>query len=547
MEENLPVIQLELSSGTFKIKTQDAVYQITVTADSSLAKVVEKVIEREAAPKPTTPITGASGQDLFYRDLTEEMYKEIGRLARQLSLSIKEIPGQSIKGVDIEQTGIELEDAKGQLEDIVQMTEKATMDIMDLAETIQEDLQNVDGALGSLKNLDFMAMADEPDLDWGDDEADMAAEKTPAPATPVVSTEFLDGMINNVESLKEAVSGLPRFNGDAASAPVEPKAPQPAPEAVSQIVTTYSFDLDVVFQTLYELCTNETVKDHIKAMRADQAAAFDNNQVLKSLADMAPTVEKEDDFFNFSIADVLKSLFVSCKVDKYKQVLKKMNQTSGNIFLDAILPIEGEVKEEETTVQPAAAPQPEPAAPAELKPGLEEDQIQTLLSIVDENLTALLNEKERIEQAGEDPGTGMEPDLGPDFTRVKTDDRKKIINMIEASSTTVDRIMQHLTRILEALSFQDLSGQRILKIVRLISDVQVQLLSLLVSFGAKLKHSQKEEVGEQITREETAKMAQDEVDKMLEKVTGPSELAGPDAEGRLDQDMVNKMLEDMGF
>ena len=98
------------------------------------------------------------------------------------------------------------------------------------------------------------------------------------------------------------------------------------------------------------------------------------------------------------------------------------------------------------------------------------------------------------------------------------------------------------------MSFQDLSGQRIFKIVKLISDVQVQILSLLVSFGAKMKKRREEK--DRVSIKDAEQMAQSEVDKMLERVstpTAPEELGGPAAEGRLDQGAVDTLLADLGF
>lgn len=102
-----------------------------------------------------------------------------------------------------------------------------------------------------------------------------------------------------------------------------------------------------------------------------------------------------------------------------------------------------------------------------------------------------------------------------------------------------------ITRIMETLSFQDLSGQRIFKIVGLISAVQVQLLSLLVSFGTKLKEKEKEH--DLVSGEDTDEMAQEEVDKMLKHIAGPQAMEGPAAEGRLNQDKVDGLLADLGF
>jgi chemotaxis regulatin CheY-phosphate phosphatase CheZ len=542
MDDHLPVINLELSSGSFKIRTPDAVYHITVTADSSVARVVEKVVEKEAAPPPKVD---DDDDDLYYQEITEEMYREIGKLARQLSLSIKEIPGQ-LREFNIEQTGVELESAKGQLEDIVQMTEKATMDIMDLAETIQEDLQSVETQLTALTQLDFMSQDSEAaeEDDWGTDidEGDIEDIDESVAAHQSARTEAFQKTISEVlaqeQRLREAVSELP------VAADHVPAAPEPAPEPRTETVTTYSFDVDVVFQTLYELCTNETVKEHIKAMRADQESAFDQAAIKKALADQAPTVEVEDEFYNFSITSVLKSLFAATSNDKYKATLKKMNKTAGEIFLDTILPIMGESQQEEVQI-PAEAPEPEPVAAP--NPGLPVEEIERLLAMIDDTIGRLNSEQERLQESEAVASQAGPTALEPGFTSVRTEDQQTIISAVEGSNEVVRRITTHITRILEALSFQDLSGQRIMKIVRLISDVQVHLLSLLVSYGAKIKKHQQAKQ-EDVSIEDTQKMAQEEVDKMLERVSTPtSELEGPDAEGRLNQDAVDGLLKDLGF
>ncbi len=125
---------------------------------------------------------------------------------------------------------------------------------------------------------------------------------------------------------------------------------------------------------------------------------------------------------------------------------------------------------------------------------------------------------------------------------IKKEDRSAIVAVVEHSHQNLEAIIAHITRILEALSFQDLSGQRIMVIVRLISHVQVQLLSILVSFGTKLK--KRDEV-ENVTSSEREKMAQTEVDQMLERISTP--LDGPGTETSLNQKAVDTMLDELGF
>ena len=562
MEDNLPVISLELNSGQFRIKTSEAVYQITVSPDSTLTRVVEKVVEREttAAPAPPSDVQATAPafdeNDIFYRELTEELYSEIGKLARQLSLSIKEIPPAGFTGVDIEQTGIELEDAKGQLEDIVQMTEKATMDIMDLAESIQDDLVSVRESLSDIRSLDFLGQ-ESPDLDWDDgvpEEGEAEAEDIDAPAPEAAGLDLspLDQLIAKAGALRQAVAELPVFSAVPAEAPAPAPAPEPAPAETQTVIRKqYKVDPDVIFQTLYEFCTNETVKDHIKLMRAEQDAAFDLPAAMQALSDTAGTVEvDEDNFYLFPISGLLKSFYQFAKKDKHKQVLKKMNQTVGNIFLEPHLPLELVVEEVEEAVAAPSAPATAaaPAAPSSApQPGLPQERIDELTAALDQHLNELELEKGRlVDEFGSRPAAGVGEGEPGDDSWVKPEERQRMIELLDASSEQVHGILARITRILEALSFQDLSGQRILKIVRLISEVQVQLLSLLVAYGARLK-LKKEKAEGAASLDETTKLAQTEVDKMLEKVSGPSALEGPEAEGRLDQDAVNTLLADLGF
>jgi len=528
MDENLPVIQLELNDGVFRIKTSEAVYQITVKPESSLTRVVEKVVEKEAA-QAACPAQPAQGGDLqeyqFYREISEEMYSEIGGLARQMSLSLKDIPGETFRTVDLEKTGVELADAKDQLENIVQMTEKATMDIMDLTETMARDCQEVKTHLDNIQGLDFLSGRSDL-LDWGDDSP---------PSTSATesgsSSGFLKGLLAQTKNLKEFVERLPRIDEETK------EVPEGTPAEI-QKAASYRFDLDVVFQTLYELCTNETVKSHIKAMRAEQEA-FEAETIQKTLSDLAPTVEREDNFFNFQITAVLKVLFQGARGDKYKQIIKKMNQTAANIFLDSILPLEGRMEEEVIAEKKAVVAE---AAPAQS--GLSPEKSEELLALIDGNIKTLEKEIESPTQAEEGSSESISKPQ-PEYTYVKNDDRETIINEIEQSGELIGQITAQVTRIMEALSFQDLSGQRIMKIVGLISQIQVQLLSLLVSFRAKIKSKETEKAIGSV--KETERMAQEEVDKMLERVSAPPALAGPDGASRLDQDAVDNLLAEMGF
>jgi chemotaxis protein CheZ len=166
MDENtkLPVIHLELTTGVFKIKAEDAIYEIEVKADSSLTQVVEKIVEKEVVvekdtkkePESTKEAAEEGVSDQFYKEISEEMFNEIGKMARELSISIKTPLDEDMKNVDISQAGVDLEGAKGKLQDIVEMTEKATMVIMDISENIQEGCDEIKKNLTEIQKINFI-------------------------------------------------------------------------------------------------------------------------------------------------------------------------------------------------------------------------------------------------------------------------------------------------------------------------------------------------------------------------------------------------------
>ena len=120
------------------------------------------------------------------------------------------------------------------------------------------------------------------------------------------------------------------------------------------------------------------------------------------------------------------------------------------------------------------------------------------------------------------------------------EDKAAIFHEIEKAFDVVNTISTDISKILEALSFQDLSGQQILKIIKLLSDFQIQLLAIVVSFGSQLKRKESDAA---ISEEESRKLVQDDVDVCFAKI----ESAKDSESGALDQDDVNMILEDLGF
>ncbi|MEW6500733.1 MAG: protein phosphatase CheZ [Thermodesulfobacteriota bacterium] len=515
-----PEINLEISTGFFRISTDKVVYNITVltSPESPAAKVVRQIVSVErpevAAPVPPAaplpPPMGAEEEggyrgDDFYKQISSDIYKDIGNLAKSLSSTIMELPAEDrkIKRAELDEAGEKIEDAKSQLRDIVAMTEKATMEIMDHVEKVQSQTDDVKELLAQLKHHNaFVGGAG-------------VAEEVEGSSSAAAKVEALREQLARVQGMLEGLGS----GGEA--------APAVASEPAVAKRTRYLFNLDAVFQTIYELCTNETVKGHISGAREQAAEIFDYDAFVDAISVKVGELVAEDNFYNVPLADVLGALRAACAEKKIQNLLKKMDTSQAEIFLDSILPLEAPPTEE---VADEAAP-PEPvAAPAAPVAGADPARLE-------EFRQALAAMAGLIEEVAEAVGNGGET-VPPGMSRMSIGDQVEIFNKIESAFSVASSICDDVTRITEALSFQDLSGQQILKIIKLLSDFQVQLLALVVSFGSQLKSKER---NAEITAEESKRLAQEDVDRYLRGMTEAR------AEGPLDQDTVNKMLEDFGF
>ncbi|MFZ6008663.1 MAG: protein phosphatase CheZ, partial [Nitrospirota bacterium] len=73
-----------------------------------------------------------------------------------------------------------------------------------------------------------------------------------------------------------------------------------------------------------------------------------------------------------------------------------------------------------------------------------------------------------------------------------------------------NKLEDDLTEILTAQSFQDITGQTIKKVIKLVGDIEEELVKLIATFGVKIEHGAKAEV----TPEE---VSQADVDDLLKE------------------------------
>ncbi|MFH7320982.1 protein phosphatase CheZ [Desulfurivibrio sp. D14AmB] len=498
---------MEVSTGFFRITTDNLLYNITVLGGAAVAPAPASIPPPSPPPATDGAMAASCSGDDFYKQVSNNVFNDIGKLAKSLSATIMDLPAEDrkMKRADLDEAGEKIEDAKNQLRDIVSMTERAAMEIMDHVEKVQLQTEDVRALLSQLKNHQAFNQS------AGGEEGDDAEQ--PSGPQPDQRFDQLAHQLTRAGELLEKLAVPPP------AAPEEEVAEEAAPAGRRR----YLFELDTIFQTIYELCTNEAVKGHISAAREKAGELFDYDAFVEAISAKADQLEPDsDNFYTIPLTDVLGSLAVSCSEQKIKNLFVKMEANQKEIFLDSSLPLEVPPVEE-AAVASAVAPAPAVAGPAAPDPEVMAEMREVLAAAA--GLVGTLREEPPQRSGG----------------LISREDQLDLFHKIEGAFASVNSIYEDVTRITESLSFQDLSGQQILKIIKLLSDFQMQLLAIVVSFGSQLKSKER---NAEITADESKRLAQGDVDRYLGAVAGDGE---EEMEGPLDQETVNKMLEDFGF
>ncbi|OGQ85549.1 MAG: hypothetical protein A2512_00840 [Deltaproteobacteria bacterium RIFOXYD12_FULL_56_24] len=531
-------VNLEISTGFFRISTDTVVYNITVLSgqDTGASQVVRHILAEEkpsvpclAAPQPEAErldscrrASELEGED-YYKQVSNDIFNDIGKLAKSLSSTMGEIPMEDrrMKRVELDEAGEKIEDAKNQLHDIVSMTERATMEIMDQVEKVQNQTDGVKELLLALKTHSAFQL-------------EAMANGEAGAKSAVATLQDLQEKIGQANALIAALQEGGGGVGEEVAVEKVLDLVESGPEMVKR--TRYLFSLDTIFQTMYELCTNETVKTHITGARKKAEEIFDYQGFVEAMGekirDLAPD---SDNFFTIPLSDVLAALLIVCSDPKTQNLLKKMDLNQTEIFLDQSLPLEVPPSEEIEEASPAsvATARPEVAVLVPVAPAQGSDPRIAELGAMLAESSALAGElTESLEQ--------MRTGQAPGMSNMSIEDQHDIFIKIEDAFQVASSITDDISRITEALSFQDLSGQQIMKIIKLLTDFQVHLLAIVVSFGSQLKIKEK---NAGVTVEESKRIAQEDVDKYLKSMT--TEEVGGD--GSLDQDAVNDLLKNLGF
>ncbi|MBI4795961.1 MAG: protein phosphatase CheZ, partial [Deltaproteobacteria bacterium] len=335
---------------------------------------------------------------------------ELGQLAKKLNVSLQDLTMAEVIRCQTESPGEHLDQARIQLNDVLEMTEKATLNILDLVEQIREDCEAVRQQIVSLgpgeENWEEGTGPDGPKPTiWG--------EETKA---------FLAQLVAQGQELNLQLQ--------AASGP----APSTA-EPVAAPTGGLHFPLAEILQIVLEFCGNEALKQHLKGVIAKQGEIFRTQEAEAAFVKLAASQPEEDGFSQFPVEEVLKILHSTCEDKRFQDLFTKISASAGKLFPMPMLPLEGHPVE--AAPAPAVAPAPQPPS---------------FLPLWEDFFHKVQELAAQAENAPE----------APSQAEAALEEAK-----IQETTSVLDRITASLSRIMEALAFQDLSGQRLLQVLKL--------------------------------------------------------------------------------
>lgn len=309
-------VNLEMCSGFFRIPTEDIIYNITVLTSNepSTTKIVEKIIEVEKIVEverkaPTSTVKAPSAPAaIIAPPVIDDYYRRIAQKFQQ-----------------------------------------------EIAQAVQEAGSAPAGAGGPDPTAlhDLAAMA--TDLK----EVLLGLKKSAQASAPVHSGTGSSPINTALEQLLKKIG---QAKGLCCSPAVA--APAATPTSTSSTVTRYLFNLDTVFQTIYELCTNETVKTHIKNARAKVDEIFDKEIFYDAISPKVSGYPEDDGFMNVPMSDIYHALGAACSDPAIGNLLVKMDKQQASIFLDQFLLMEVPPHEEVIVAENGGAPQNDPPHPS---------------------------------------------------------------------------------------------------------------------------------------------------------------------------------------
>lgn len=291
-----PDIILEFEGGVMTIRTEKAMYQVSVsTLDQGARRLppaseqhelpgMEKPAQKQQRelPEGARPALGPPATD-YYGELSHDLFRELGHLARGLAASLKKLAAPGGKGPDAAELG----------RDMASALEQATA----LAAELRQAEQARRAAAAERRKLAKVLQNGKP------------------VANPLAN------LADGAALLMSEVSRARVQNNQAAG---------------------YRFGLESVFQGIYDHCINQTVRKHIQTMW-DGPGEFDDRLVEQILNQAAPAEPPPGGLVRLSLPRVLAALQQGTANPRFQQILAKMQANSAQLFPDENLYLEAEV------------------------------------------------------------------------------------------------------------------------------------------------------------------------------------------------------------
>jgi hypothetical protein len=247
-----------------------------------------------------------------YQQVSQEIYEGLGKLAKDINLSIQDLSLAELIQTTMGSPGEHLDQARNQVTDVLLMTEQATLNIMDLVEEIREDCQTVQTSLLNLTESSQGQEAEPASEDASGEDEDQ---------------RLWDQVLAQAEAFEQLLHPVEAGRGSA--------------EAVAP-----SFSLAEVLQIILEFCTNEKVKQHLKAVQSKQDAIFQGPEAERALSLLAAGAPQADGFYQLPLEPVLELLKSHCDDERVKELFTKMATSADKLFPVTALPLEAKELDE---------------------------------------------------------------------------------------------------------------------------------------------------------------------------------------------------------
>jgi len=173
-------LRLGHEPGEFHLSVDGIAITINLTAStqgSAEARAEEPQTVKQTAPPPLAE-TGEVGEEEAqvveqlstdlenFRQVSQEIYVGLGKLAKDINLSIQDLSLAEIMQAGMSSPGERLDQARNQVTDVMLMTEQATLNIMDLVDEIRDDCKAVQTRLLELAQSQDPGGFAEPTWKW---------------------------------------------------------------------------------------------------------------------------------------------------------------------------------------------------------------------------------------------------------------------------------------------------------------------------------------------------------------------------------------------